>query len=114
MGLIKYNIDGSIVGKEGKVGVAHETHRGMHREMAPGPNLDRMHKAMLSTLAPFLDELAVEGGWEGDLFGWIRPRFTIASTEAIYGEKNPIKLQPELAEAFWWVFSFSMLYNARK
>ena len=101
MGLINYNIDGKIVGKEGKVGVAHETHKGMHREMAAGPNLDRMTKAMLSTLAPFLDEWAVEGGWEGDLFGWIKPRFTIASTESIYGERNPIRLQPELAEAFW-------------
>lgn len=101
MELIKYNIDGKIVGKEGKVGVAHETHRGMHREMAPGPNLDRMNRAMLSTLAPFLDEWAVEGGWEGNLFEWITPRFTIASTEAIYGKENPIRLQPELAEAFW-------------
>lgn len=101
MVLIQYNIDGKIVGKEGKVGLVHETHKGMHREMAPGTNLDRMSKAMLGTLAPFLEEWAVEGGWEGDLFGWIRPRFTIASTESIYGERNPIKLQPELAEAFW-------------
>lgn len=101
MGLINYNIDGKIVGKEGKVGVAHETHKGMHRELAPGPNLDRMHKFMLGTLAPFFDEWAIEGGWEGGLFEWIRPRFTIASTEAIYGERNPIKLQPELAQAFW-------------
>ena len=101
MGLINYNMDGKIVGREGKVGVAHETHRAMHREMAPGPNLDKMNQAMLSILAPFLDEWAVEGGWEGDLFEWIRPRFTIASTESIYGERNPIKLQPELAEAFW-------------
>ena len=99
--MVNYNIDGKIVGKEGKVGVTHETHKGMHREMAAGPNLDRMGKAMLSTLAPFLDEWAGEGGWEGDLFDWIRPRFTIASTEAIYGEKNPFRLQPELAEAFW-------------
>ncbi|KAL9134788.1 MAG: hypothetical protein Q9175_004026 [Cornicularia normoerica] len=122
MGLIKYNIDGKIVGKEGKVGVAHETHKGMHREMAPGPNLDRMEKAMLGTLAPFLDEWAVEGGWEGDLFGWIRPRFTIASTESIYGKRNPIRLQPELADAFWdFEKDFTMIilglypkYTARK
>lgn len=101
MNLIKYNIDGKIVNKEGKVGLVHETHRGMHRAMAPGLNLDRMGKAMLGTFAPFLDEWAVEGGWEGGLFEWIRPRFTIASTEAIYGNRNPFRLQPELAEAFW-------------
>ena len=101
MDLIKYNMDGKIVGKEGKVGLGHETHRGMHRVMAPGPDLDRMNKAMLGTFAPFLDEWAAEGGWEGDLYEWIRPRFTIASTEAIYGMGNPIRLQPELAEAFW-------------
>ena len=101
MALIKYNIDGKIVGKEGKVGVAHETHKGMHREMAPGPNLDCMDRAMLGTMSPFLDEWAVEGGWVGGLFGWIRPRFTIASTEAIYGDRNPIRLHPELAEDFW-------------
>ena len=101
MGLINYNMDGKIVGREGKVGVAHETHRGMHRELAPGPNLDKMNQATLSTLAPFLDEWAVKGGWEGDLYGWIRPRFTIASTDSIFGDRNPIKFQPELAEAFW-------------
>ena len=99
--MINYNIDGKIVGKGGKVGVVHEIHKGVHKAMAAGPNLDRMAKAMLSTLAPFLDEWAVEGGWEGELFGWIKPRFTVASTEAIYGERNPIRLQPELAEAFW-------------
>ena len=101
MGLINHNIDGKIVGKDGKVGLAHETSKGMHREMSPGLNLDRMNKAMLSTLAPFLDEWAVEGGWEGDLYRWTKPRFTIASTESIYGEKNPIRLQPDLADAFW-------------
>ena len=101
MEIVNYNIDGKIVGKEGKVGLTHETSKGMHREMAPGPNLDRMNKAMLSTMAPFFDEWAVEGGWEGDLFAWIKPKFTIASSESIYGKKNPIRLQPELAEAFW-------------
>ena len=101
MDMIKYNDDGRIVGKAGKVGVTHETHRGMHKEMAPGYNLDRMNKAMLDTFLPFLDEWAVDGGWEGGLFEWIKPRFTIASTESIYGERNPIRIQPELAEAFW-------------
>ena len=61
----------------------HDTHKGMHIEIAPGPNIDRMGKDMLGTLAPFPHEWAVEGGLGRGLFEWIRPRFTIGSTEAI-------------------------------
>ncbi|KAF6218762.1 hypothetical protein HO133_005305 [Letharia lupina] len=52
----------------------------------------------------------------------IRPRFTIASTESIYGKRNPIRLDPELVEAFWdFEKDFTMIllglypkYTARK
>ena len=36
-----------------------------------------------------------------NLFEWIRPRFTIASTEAIYGPGNPYKVEPEIGQGFW-------------
>ena len=76
----------------------------MHLAMAPGPDLDRMNRATLSQMAVYFDE--VGAGKDGgevvvDLFEWIRPRFSIASSDAIYGPGNPLRRQPELQDAFW-------------
>jgi len=97
--IINQNLDQ----KDGDWGLMIETHKGMHAAMAPGTNLDRMVRNMLSLFTTFLDELAADrkGGTEVGLYGWIKPHFTIATTEAIYGPSNPFKKDPDLSQAFW-------------
>lgn len=99
MDIINQNLDQN----DGDWGLALETHKGMHAVMAPGANLDRMVRNMLGLFTTFLDELVKDGkgGKEVDLYGWIRPHFTIASTEAVYGPSNPFKKHPDLGQAFW-------------
>lgn len=87
--------------EDGDWGLVHDTTKLMHAAMAPGPNLDRMNRSMLSFMAMYFDELAADGASSIGLYEWIRPRFTIASTEAIYGPGNPFKRQPDLGDAFW-------------
>lgn len=99
MDIVNYNIDA----KQGKTGVVHETHKGMHAEMAPGDNLDLMNQATLGVMEGFFNELAVEGEAVVDLYDWIRPRLTIASTQAIYGSTNPLRREPRLVDAWWYV-----------
>ena len=103
MDIVEQNIDA----KDGGWGLVNETHKGMHSEMAPGSNLDHMNRSMLSIMATYFDELAKQTPTEVDLFGWIRPRFTVASTEAIYGSGNPFKVEPGLESAFWYAEAFS-------
>ena len=81
--------------------LAHAVSRGMHDAMAPGPNLDQMTRRVLTVMGPFFDELGEQGEQTVNLYEWIRPRFTKASTEAIYGPGNPFKYDPDLEEAFW-------------
>lgn len=102
MDIVMQNIDL----KEGNWGLSYETSHGMHAVMAPGPMLDQMNETMLRTFLPFVDELAQPSsfgadGVEIDLFKWIRRKFSMASTEAIYGPGNPFKKQPELENCFW-------------
>lgn len=87
--------------EKGDWGLVHETSKSMHAAMAPGPSLDRMNRSMLNIMARYFDELAAHGRPSIELYEWIRPRFTIASTEAIYGPGNPFKRQPDLGDAFW-------------
>lgn len=98
MDIIKQNLHKD----DGDWGLVHETSRGMRTAMAAGPNLDHMHRNMLSIMETYFDELATASEQtEIELFEWIRPRFTVASTEAIYGPGNPFKRQPELGDDFW-------------
>ena len=86
---------------DGEWGLVHETSKGMHTAMAPGSNLDHMNRTTLSILARSFDELAEAEKPIIGLYEWLKPRFTVASTEAIYGPGNPFKHQPELGDDFW-------------
>lgn len=87
---------------DGDWGLVYETSKGLRTAMAPGPNLDNMHRNMLSIMEKHFDELATASGQNTiELFEWIRPRFTVATTDAIYGPGNPFKRQPGLGDDFW-------------
>ncbi|KAL6722346.1 hypothetical protein ACLMJK_001453 [Lecanora helva] len=90
----------NITLEDGDWGLVHDTSKGMHAALAPGANLDRMNQTMLGIMEGYFDDLA-KGDAVIDLYEWIRPRFSIASTEAIYGSGNPFKHQKTLGNDFW-------------
>ena len=96
MDMVNQNINKA----DGDWGLVHETSKGLHAVLAPGSNLDNMNRVMLSIMEDYLNEFG-KGESTIDLYGWLRPRVTVASTEAIYGPGNPFKRQPELESDFW-------------
>ncbi|KAL8662900.1 MAG: hypothetical protein Q9202_004322 [Teloschistes flavicans] len=98
MAAINENTDGT----KGMYGLLPEITRGMHNALAPSTSLDWMTKTMLTKLGEYVDPLgAGPDGIEIDLFKWVRTAFTVASTEAAYGPKNPFNHKPNLEDDFW-------------
>jgi cytochrome P450 len=66
-----------------------------------GPGLDVANREMVTNLTKSIDELASVGsGKPFDLYAWARHAITIASTDAVWGEKNPLR-DPQIEESFW-------------
>ena len=109
MAIVKRNMDG----KDGESGLIPDTHRETWPTLAPGPQLDLMIQDILSTLLPFLDELA--GAGEGtittDLYTWIRRAFTLAGTDTVYGPDNPFRREPGLEDAFWYFLRSQLFFS---
>lgn len=84
---------------------AHPLHMANSVQLPPGRNLDSIIRKMQAALNPLMDQL--QGQTKGDedavigLFAWIKKSSGLASTDAIYGQENPFRLQPELIDAFW-------------
>ncbi|KAL8717337.1 MAG: hypothetical protein Q9225_005412 [Loekoesia sp. 1 TL-2023] len=100
MVIINENIDG----EKGNWGLLPDISRGMHNALAPSESLDWMTRTMLTKMMEYVDPLgASKDGTETNLYKWIRTAFTVSSTEAVYGPKNPFNHQPELEDVFWYV-----------
>ncbi|KAL9605500.1 MAG: hypothetical protein Q9179_001306 [Wetmoreana sp. 5 TL-2023] len=96
--IINENMDGA----KGHYGLLPEISRGMHNALAPSDSLDWMTRTMLTKLQEYIDPLGTgKGGMDIHLYKWVRRAFTVASTEAVYGPKNPFNHKPELEDAFW-------------
>jgi cytochrome P450 len=65
-----------------------------------GPGLDIANRNMVNNLVKSVDELVSSNGKTFDLYAWAKHAITIASTDAVWGEKNPIK-DPANEAAFW-------------
>jgi cytochrome P450 len=65
-----------------------------------GPGLDIANRNMVNNLSKSVDELASTNGKIFDLYAWAKHAITIASTDAVWGEKNPIR-DPANEAAFW-------------
>ncbi|KAL8948350.1 MAG: hypothetical protein Q9222_005460 [Ikaeria aurantiellina] len=100
MRIINENLDG----EKGPWGLLLDISKGMHNALAPSDSLDWMTRIMLNKMQSFIDPLgAGEKDVEIDLYKWVRTAFTVSSTEAIYGPKNPFNHIPDLENAFWFV-----------
>jgi hypothetical protein len=65
-----------------------------------GPGLDIANKNMVNNLVKSVDELASTKGKTFDLYAWVKHSIAIASTDAVWGPKNPIR-DPANEAAFW-------------
>ncbi|KAF3492263.1 uncharacterized protein GIQ15_01780 [Arthroderma uncinatum] len=65
-----------------------------------GSGLDKMNATMIKHLQRSIDELSASGGGPIDLHQWCRDAITVASSESVWGAKNPMRSK-DLQEAFW-------------
>lgn len=67
--------------------------------MAPGPGLDAINSAAVQYISDSLGALAAKGPASVELFSWVRGELFMATTESIYGPKNPFR-DPALEKAW--------------
>ncbi|KAL0935953.1 prostacyclin synthase [Colletotrichum truncatum] len=66
-----------------------------------GKSLLQLNTSVLRHMAASLNGLDAAGLQVEDLYKWNRDILTLASTDSLYGEKNPFRRNKELIEAYW-------------
>ena len=99
--IIERNVDGS----EGKDSYVIEIHDCTVSALSVGPEMQRLalfvlRKAWNEFFRP-LDDPAIAKGTEVSLYAFLQHMLTQTSTTAIYGQRNPLRLDPSLEQAFW-------------
>jgi hypothetical protein len=74
--------------------------KAIHPVISLGASLDSMNRAAIHKSAKSLEALATESPKAVKLFDWIRHEISLATTESVYGPKNPFK-DPAIEAAFW-------------
>ncbi|KAJ8068999.1 hypothetical protein OCU04_002677 [Sclerotinia nivalis] len=92
----------NVNGDEGDWGLNMEATPIMKKALQPGPGLDGMNRVMVRNVAESLDELIREGeeSVEIGLHGWLRGLITMATTESVYGPRNPYR-DLKVRNSFW-------------
>jgi hypothetical protein len=70
-----------------------------HPALSPGLGLDAIIRAAIRNTSDSLAKVSGDGVATVDLFSWVRKEMFIATTEAIYGPKNPFR-DPILVKAW--------------
>lgn len=71
----------------------------VHSALSPGPGLDAMNRRAIQVIAKSLDEWSQKGSTKIQLWKWARHELLLASTEGVYGPKNPFR-DPAMEEAW--------------
>lgn len=66
-----------------------------------GTSLDKMNDTMISFLQVSMEELSTAAEDPIDLYAWCRDAMTTASSEAVWGAKNPLRSK-EVQDTFWY------------
>lgn len=85
---------------EGKV--AESGNHKSYKVLSPGIPLDEMNRTMIASLAGEVEK-AFQGGAESvqvGLYQWLKDIVTIATTDGVYGAKNPYR-DPKVSEDYW-------------
>jgi hypothetical protein len=70
-----------------------------HPALSPGPGLDAINGAAIRYISKSLAKLSNDGRTTVELFSWVRRELFMATTESIYGPKNPF-MDPVLEKAW--------------
>lgn len=90
---------------EGDWGLSMESHAVMRNALLASPDLDRMNRVMIGSIAASFDSLEVSVDKPKlKLAKWLRRSLTIATTNSVYGPQNPFK-DDSVADGFWYVTS---------
>lgn len=73
--------------------------KAIHPAVTPGPKLDAMNRVSIHTVAERVEILASQTPVTLKLFEWVQKEITHATTEAVYGPKNPFR-EARLREAY--------------
>lgn len=99
LGCEKSTIDiiGRDVNKDG--GYLMSFPKYVHGALSAGPALDAMNRRAIQVIAGSLDTWAQKKTTEIQLWQWVRHELLMASTEGVYGPKNPFR-DPEMEKAW--------------
>ncbi len=91
----------NVAGDEGDWGLSIDSYAAMRAALAPGPDLDEMNRVMFQNIADYVDDLSTYGRpVKRRLAQWLRNTITIATTNSVYGPRNPYE-DRAVQEAFW-------------
>ncbi|OTA90007.1 hypothetical protein M434DRAFT_78621 [Hypoxylon sp. CO27-5] len=79
----------------------------IHSALSAGPGLDVMNRRSIQVISESLDRWAKEGTTTIKLFEWVRHELLLASTDGVYGHKNPFR-DPAMKKA-WHTFEPSLM-----
>lgn len=85
---------------DGSISWLNDQHRG-YESLAPGLPLHAMNTHVLNSISEILSSVGPQFETK-PLYLWIRDTFTLATTGALFGAKNPIADDPSLVEALWY------------
>lgn len=71
----------------------------VHSALSAGPGLDSMNRRSIQVIAKSLNKRAQEGPTTVNIFQWVRHELLLASSEGVYGPKNPLR-DPIMEEAW--------------
>lgn len=91
-------LDTNVNGEEGNWGYSMTFYKRVHTALAPGRGLDAMNRVMAGKISASMDTLEHEK--TVPLFGFVKHEIAMASTDAVYGPKNPFK-DLNVEHRFW-------------
>ncbi|KAI5917892.1 cytochrome P450 [Camillea tinctor] len=94
------DIIGSDVNKEGSYLMSFPKY--VHSALSAGPGLDAMNRRSIQVITQSLDRCAQGGPRTIRMFEWVRHELLLATTEGVYGPKNPFR-DPVMENA-WYTF----------
>lgn len=88
----------------------NEMHKVYHEPMQPGPDLQQTNAAMLRQVSKFMNEVGPKYERKA-LYTWLRDSFTVATSIALFGSRNPFPSDPSLSDALWYGHPFSSPFH---
>lgn len=91
-------INTNVNGDEGFWGYSITHYKAIHPPLFPGPGLDAMNRVMARRITSSLER--IQSSEDIKLFDFVKREVTLATTDSVYGAKNPFR-DPAIVKAFW-------------